>query len=100
MAGSCHARRIFYGKVAYKLTLRHCNYKAWVLTRHKPFGIASGIQFHTRTNAEPEGEGSRQAKFVTWLGLWVNLGLFSLKGAIGYLSGSASLIADAMHSAS
>lgn len=42
----------------------------------------------------------RAQKRVTWMGLYSNVILAGTKGLIGFSSGSMSLIADAMHSAS
>lgn len=43
---------------------------------------------------------SRQAQTATWIGIAVNLLLSLIKGAVGWLSGSKALLADAAHSAS
>lgn len=44
--------------------------------------------------------GTRQIIFATWVGIFVNVLLTTLKGVGGVLSGSRALIADALHSAS
>lgn len=42
----------------------------------------------------------QKAEFAAWLGIVGNLALAGFKGIIGYLAGSAALLADAVHSAS
>ena len=43
---------------------------------------------------------TRQAQTATWIGILVNLVLSLIKGAVGWISGSKALLADAAHSAS
>jgi cation diffusion facilitator family transporter len=49
-----------------------------------------------KQQASPEAQGRR----VTWLGLYISLGLIGLKAAAGYWGNSRALLADAAHSAS
>lgn len=57
------------------------------------------------SNGQSEVPQSQQeqditASKLTWVGLFCDLGLFGFKGIAGVMSGSAALIADALHSGS
>ncbi len=45
-------------------------------------------------------EESRQVKRITWIGIFVNLGLAAIKAVVGVLGASQAVIADAVHSLS
>jgi hypothetical protein len=46
------------------------------------------------------GAGAREADRVTWLGIYVNVALFVIKFAAGFVGHSAAMIADAGHTLS
>ncbi|NOU96060.1 cation diffusion facilitator family transporter [Paenibacillus sp. LMG 31456] len=45
-------------------------------------------------------ERFKKTEFAVWIGIACNLALAVMKGAVGYISGSKALLADALHTAS
>jgi len=53
-----------------------------------------------RGEEDLDGDGVKEMEKITWAGVWSNLGLSAVKGGAGVYSGSACMVADAVHSLS
>ena len=60
----------------------------------------AGVRHFASIGSGDDHSENEEQRRVTWVGLWSNVGLMVSKGVVGTQSGSASLLADAVHSAS